>query len=174
MLEKCIKSAVEVQLKCIDDMTENRKIQNLVIRIGWLFVAGDGPFRKGPIMTENEHFTGIKTTEQPRERDWLALLVAFAIILLTVSVGCIGWYAIDAIRENTLSTKSLQDRIVSQGLAMNEALKKIEGRPPVVGGTTPADYSDRSPDLPQSGTSDSIEDAFPGSRSQELLPSRQP
>lgn len=109
-----------------------------------------------------EYRTTTQTSEPRSSRDWTPMVFAIASAVATASICVVGWFVVSAIREHAETSRLLRDRLVSQGLVINEALKKIEGRPPVIGGATPADYSDHSPDSPQSGTSDSIEDAFFG------------
>ncbi len=131
MLKKCIKSAVEVQLKCIDDMTENRKIQNQVIWIGWLFVAADGPFRKGPIMTTE--FTSIQTSERPG-RDWAAIRGELSIYLLAITAGILAftsWENAALQREQIAVVKQVHVQLDAYAHITRDALARLESQPPM-------------------------------------------
>jgi hypothetical protein len=101
-----------------------------VIRIGWLFVAGDGPFRKGPIMTTE--FTSIQTTERP-SRDWMALAVGgtaglLALCLLLASIGMFAM--VRAASSHRAATLELNTTLRQLHLKNELAISKMENREP--------------------------------------------
>ena len=80
-----------------------------------------------------EYATAIKTTEQPRERDWSAIRGEMSIYLLTITAGILAftsWENAALHREQIAVIKQVHVQLDAYAHITRDALTRLESQPP--------------------------------------------